>query len=87
MKRYNQVRDGSYEPRSEMVEEIDGDYVLWEDVDAKCAELESKCAELLEAAKNIVGCWDGSDWEWDEHIAILIDRLRAAIAKAEGGGS
>lgn len=75
MKRYNQVRDGSYEPRSEMVEERDGDWVWWDDLD-----------ELLESATDVIARWDGPDWKWDEYTAILIDRLRAAIAKAKGEG-
>lgn len=77
MKRYNQVRDGSYEPRSEMVEETNGDWVWYEDVEAQCAE-------LLEASEAIVARMDSALWQWDLHTCILVGRLRAAIAKAKG---
>ena len=70
MKRYNQVRDGSYEPRSEMVEETDGDYVEYEDA----AELLDACESALTAMKNN---------DWNEHDSVFIG-LRAAIAKAKG---
>lgn len=41
-------------------------------------------SDLLEASKDVVARWDSPDWKWDEHTGVLIDRLRAAIAKAEG---
>lgn len=90
MKRYNQVRNGSYEPRSEMVEERDGDWVWWEDVEtqcakleSKCAELETKCAELLEAATNALWWWDSGN-KISPKPSDIIGRLRSAIAKAKG---
>lgn len=48
------------------------------------AELEAINAQLLEAAKDVVARWDSPQWKWDEHTGVLIDRLRSAIAKAEG---
>ena len=59
MKRYNSVYDGVYTKPNEMVEEANGDWVRWEDVEAlealedKCAELEAKCAELLKGLEAI----------------------------------
>lgn len=73
MKRYNAVVGGVYD-NSVMVEEKNGDYVWYEDVE-----------EMIEAGKDVIARWDGPDWRWDEHTAILINRLRAAIVKAEGG--
>lgn len=72
MKRYNAVVGGVYD-NSVMVEERGGDWVWYEDVE-----------EMVEAAKDVVARWDGPAWKWDAHTAILIDRLRVAIAKAEG---
>lgn len=57
MKRYNQVRNGTYEPRSEMVEETDGDYVLWEDVERIMSKRElitDRLAQLLLALALII---------------------------------
>jgi hypothetical protein len=73
MKRYNQVHNGTYEPRSEMVEETLGDWVWWEDVEM-----------LLEAAEDIVTRWDSPLWKMEQHTGVFIDRLRNAIAKAKG---
>lgn len=73
MKRYNLLDGESYGKKYQMVEEKDGDWVLYEDVE-----------EMIEAGKDVIARWDGPDWKWDEHTAILIDRLRDAIAKMEG---
>lgn len=64
MKRYNQVRDGSYEPRSEMVEETDGDYVLWEDVEALLEELTRKL---------------NKDWQYVRELQAMHEKLIKAV--------
>ena len=88
MKRYNSVYDGVYTKPNEMVEEANGDWVRWEDVEAledKCAELESKCAELLEALEGIAGLFERDDWIYvGLSIKHRIIAARAAIAKAKG---
>lgn len=76
MKRYNSVYAGSYTKPHEMVEEKDGDWVKWEDVQ-DCA----KCAELLDACKSALTAMKNNDW--NEHDIVFIG-LRNAIAKAEG---
>lgn len=83
MKRYNAVQGGVYD-NSVMVEEKDGDWVWYEDVEAQCAELETKCAELLEASEAIVARWDR--WKDQPHTpaGVFIDQLRSAIAEAKG---
>lgn len=73
MKRYNSVYAGSYTKPHEMVEEKDGDWVWYEDVE-----------EMVEAAKAVVAQWETPNWNLTEHTGSLIYRLRAAIAKAEG---
>lgn len=79
MKRYNAVVGGVYDP-SVMVEENDGDYVWYEDVE----RLEAINAELLEASEAIVARWDSPLWKDQPHTGTFIDQLRAAIAKAKG---
>ena len=73
MKRYNAVVGGVYD-NSVMVEEPDGDWVWWEDVEAQSAELLDACESALAAMKNN---------DWNEHDSVFIG-LRAAIAKAKG---
>lgn len=46
-------------------------------------KLEALNAELLEAAKALVERWDTPHWKLTEHTGVFIDRLRAAIAKAD----
>ena len=72
MKRYNAVVGGVYD-NSVMVEERDGDWVWWEDVE-----------EMVEAAKDVVARWDSPLWKDQPHTGVFIDQLRAAIAKAKG---
>ena len=54
-----------------------GDWCKTDDV----ARLEASHAELLEAAKYFVDNWEPPGWRHP-----VVDRLRAAIAKAEGEG-
>lgn len=82
MKRYNAVVGGVYD-NSVMVEERDGDWVWWEDVEAQYAE-------LLEALEDMLSGWRyiqqdpthrgiyGVGWERAQRLA------EAAIAKAKG---
>lgn len=70
MKRYNSVYAGSYTKPHEMVEEKDGDYVLWEDVEA----LLNRLIVMLKAADLYIV--EGTP---------KIDTNFSAIAKAEGG--
>lgn len=72
MKRYNAVCGGVYD-NSVMVEENDGDYVWYEDVE-----------EMVEAAKAVVAQWETPNWKLTEHTGTLIYRLRDAITKMEG---
>lgn len=74
MKRYNSVYAGSYTKPHEMVEENDGDWVWFEDVEAQFAELLDACESALTAMKNN---------DWNENDSVFIG-LRAAIAKAKG---
>lgn len=53
-------------------------------LEAKYAELEKICAELIQAGEPLVERWDTPKWKWDEHTGTLIARLRAAIGKAKG---
>ena len=83
MKRYNQVRDGSYEPRSEMVEEDNGDWVWYEDVE----HLEAINAELLEALEWLVKIQSIVSIPEAMHRPTYqkaVEQARSAIAKAEG---
>ena len=89
MKRYNSVYDGSYTKPHEMVEEKDGDWVKWEDVEAlkeKCAELDSKCAELLQALQTAIALYGkfGAIVNDPHAPGEWISQARAAIAKAKG---
>lgn len=72
MKRYNAVQGGVYD-NSVMVEERDGDWVWYEDVEAKCAELLEACLALAAMKNN----------DWNEHDSVFIGP-RAAIVKAKG---
>lgn len=74
MKRYNAVQGGVYD-NSVMVEETNGDWVWYEDME-----------EMVEAAKAVVAQWETPNWKLTEHTGSLIYRLRAAIAKAKGEG-
>lgn len=49
--------------------------------DAKHAQVEASHAELLAAAKEVVKWWYSGA---GQNVSGMIDRLRAAIAKAEG---
>lgn len=77
MKRYNLLDGESYGKRYQMVEEKDGDWVWWEDV-------ESQFAELLEASEAVVARWDSPLWKDQPHTGVFINQLRNAIAKAKG---
>lgn len=76
MKRYNAVVGGVYDP-SVMVEEKDGDYVWYEDVE----RLEAINAELLEALEEIMNQTDQRSNYLIDHVYLI---ARAAIAKAKG---
>ena len=83
MKRYNAVQGGVYD-NSIMIEEDDGDYVWYEDVE----QLEALNAELLEALETletirlaVPGCICYDQLE-SERIAWA--KSDAAIAKAKG---
>lgn len=49
------------------------------------ARLIAAAPDLLETAKAVVERWDSPLWREQEHTSTFINRLRAAIAKAEGG--
>ena len=74
MKRYNAVVGGVYD-NSVMVEERDGDWVWWEDVEA--------VLEALEYAVNIYGRF-GAVVNEPHNPGEWIELARAAIAKAKG---
>lgn len=65
----------------ELKTDPEGSLCFYDQVEA----LEARNAELLEAAKAVVERWDSPNWKVAEHTATFIHRLRAAIAKAEGG--
>lgn len=48
------------------------------------ARLIAAAPDLLQAAKAVVERWDSPRWKEQEHTGTFIDKLRAAIAKAEG---
>lgn len=75
MKRYNAVQGGVYD-NSVMVEERDGDWVWWEDVEA--------VLKALEYAVNIYGRFDAVVNE-PYHPGEWIEQAKTAIAKAKGG--
>ena len=83
MKRYNAVQGGVYD-NSVMVEENDGDYVWYEDVE----HLEAINAGLLEALElliaNVHSCASCAYPTTEERDAWA--KARAAIAKAKGEG-
>ena len=80
MKRYNAVVGGVYDP-SVMVEENDGDYVWFEDVEDRLEKLEGMNAELLRALETLTqDLINGAVWSETKNKA------RAAIAKAKGEG-
>jgi len=72
MKRYNAVVGGVYD-NSVMIDERDGDWVWYEDVE-----------EMIEAANAVVAQWETPNWKLTEPTGTLIYRLRDAIAKAKG---
>lgn len=78
MKRYNAVQGGVYD-NSVMVEEKDGDWVWWEDVEAQRAE-------LLEALKVFLE-YNDQGGPLSFNIDAMWAQARAAIAKAEWGKS
>ena len=73
MKRYNAVQGGVYD-NSVMVEEDDGDYVWYEDVE----HLEDINAEMLKLLEQ----WHSIAEEYTSYA--LVGETRAAIAKAKG---
>ena len=97
MKRYNAVQGGVYD-NSVMVEENDGDWVWYEEVE----HLEAINAELLEALESVVAIAKEAHAHWDadrdsrvgkillalaganEAYDNRIDWIHAAIAKAKG---
>lgn len=74
--------------RSEDVRRLEADYAKLEakyaELEGKYAELEASHAELLATAKAVVERWDSPLWREQEHTSTFINRLRAAIARAEG---
>jgi hypothetical protein len=81
MKRYNQVHNGTYEPRSEMVEETLGDWVWYEDVERLVEERQDLLEALIYCRHKIAHINEGSEL-YSPCIAIEI--ADDAIAKAKG---
>lgn len=75
MKRYNLLDGESYGKRYQMVEEKDGDWVWYEDVEA--------VLEALEYAVNIYGRF-GAVVNEPYHPGEWIEQAKTAIAKAKG---
>lgn len=73
MKRYNLLDGESYGKKYQMVEEKNGDWVWYEDLE-----------EMVETAKDVIARWDSPLWKDQPHTGVFIDKLRAAIAKAQG---
>lgn len=83
IQRYDLLDGDSYGKRYQMVEETNGDWVWYEDVEAledKCAELESQRAELLKALKRLLGGWQNDI----DTLNKAIDFAHNAITKAKG---
>lgn len=81
MKRYNSVYAGSYTKPHEMVEENDGDWVWFEDVE----HLEAINAELLEAVESLIAnVYSCACTMPTKEEREAWDKANAAIAKAEG---
>ena len=79
MKRYNLLDGEVYGKRYQMVEETNGDYVWFEDVEDRLKKLEGMNAELLRALETLTqDLINGAVWSETKNKA------RAAIAKAKG---
>jgi hypothetical protein len=83
VKRYNSVYDGVYTKPNEMVEEPNGDWVRWEDVE--------QVLQLLSDSIEVTGKVGGIERQGGEIIIRRPDgyrqwitEARAAIAKAKG---